>query len=268
MELTKTLKNYNQNASDYDRFRKPSSKIVEVLQNAFSGVDKILSIGCGTGQYSAAFRGGMNIVGLDMSMGMLSIAKKRMQDLACGDMLNLPFPNCVFDGIYYIQSFHHVGANLRISSSARERSRKQAISEAVRVLKRGPLVIVQRDPSQNQAVWFWEYFPKALETKLQIQPKISTIIKWLEENGLCNVEAVAIYDPMIQGFFEPTAPLNPGFRSSFSEFSYLAEQDMRDGVRKLQEAIENGTVFDKIAECRRKFDEIGGTVFSITAMKM
>ena len=230
-------------------------------------LDRILSIGCGTGQYAAAFRDGMHIVGLDLSMGMLSIAKVRVRDLTCGNMVSLPFSDRVFEGAYFIQSFHHVGANLQIRSSARERSRKQVIAEVVRVLERGPLVIVQRDPTQNQAVWFWEYFPQALETKLQLQPKISKITQWLEESGLCDIKVTAIYDPMIAGFFEATAPLDPGFRRSFSEFSYLGEQEMQAGVEKLQEAIESGAVYDKIAECKRKFAEIGGTVFAITAMK-
>lgn len=267
MEPTKTLTNYDHNASAYDRFRKPSSKIVAILRKTFYGVDKILSLGCGTGQYAVVFRNGKSIVGLDMSLGMLSTAQRRVPDVVCGNMVNLPFPDRVFEGAYLIQSLHHVGANLQISVSARERSRRQVIAEVVRVLEKGPVVIVQRDPIQNQAVWFWEYFPQALETKLEIQPKISTIINWLAENGLYNVKATAIFDPMIKGFFEPTAPLDPGFRRSFSEFSYLAEQDMIAGVRKLQKAIENGAVNDTIAACRRRFAEIGGTVFAITAMK-
>ena len=238
-----------------------------MLRKTFKGIDQILSIGCGTGQNAVAFRNGMNIVGLDLSMGMLSIAKARVRDLVCGDMLSLPFPDRVFGGAYFIQSFHHVGANLQIGTSERERARKQVIAEVVRVLKRGPLVIVQRDPTQNQAVWFWEYFPKALETKLQIQPQISTIVEWLKESGFCDVKAQAIYDPMIAGFFETTAPLDPGFRKSFSEFSYLGEQEMQVGVEKLREAIERGIVYDKIAACKRKFDEIGGTVFAVTALK-
>jgi len=267
MEHTKTLTNYNLNASAYDRFRKPSPNIVEILQKTFLGTDKILSIGCGTGQYAAAFQGRKEIVGLDLSLGMLSIARKRVRDLTCGDMVNMPFPDQAFNGVYFIQSLHHVGANLQISSRDRERSRKQVISEVIRVMEKGPVLIAQRDPMQNQAVWFWKYFPKALERKLQIQPKISTIITWLEESGLSDVKAVAIYDLMIKGFFEAEAPLDPGFRRSFSEFSYLTEQEMVEGVEKLKEAIGSGAVHEQIAACWRKFDEIGGTVYAITAQK-
>jgi SAM-dependent methyltransferase len=268
MEHAKTLTNYNQNASDYDRFRRPSPNIVEVLRKAFIDADHVLSIGCGTGQYAEAFRRGKNIVGLDMSFRMLSISKTRIQHTVCGNMLSLPFKNNIFDGIYFIQSLHHIGANLQISEHTRNESRKRAISEAKRVLQRGPFVIVQRDPSQNQAVWFWKYFPKALETKLIIQPRVSTILSWLEESGLDNIKATAIDDPMIQGFYEPTAPLDPGFRRSFSEFSYLTDEDMAAGVRGLQEAIESGAVYEEIEECKRNFKKIGGTVFAITAIKV
>jgi hypothetical protein len=183
-------------------------------------------------------------------------------------MINLPFEDQCFNGVYFIQSLHHVGANLQISERTREENRKRAISEAWRVLWRGSLVIVQRDPSQNQAVWFWKYFPKALETKLKIQPKISTIMSWLADGDFCNIKTRTIDDPMIQGFYEPTAPLDPGFRRSFSEFSYLTDKEMADGVRGLQKAIESGAVYDEIEAYKRNFKEIGGTVFAITASKM
>ena len=95
-----------------------------------------------------------------------------------------------------MQSLHHVGGNLSISPEDRDNARKKAISEATWVVSQGSIVIIQRDPSQNQTVWFWKYFPKALETKLQIQPKINTLVQWFKDAGLSEVQATPINDPI------------------------------------------------------------------------
>jgi hypothetical protein len=136
-----------------------------------------------------------------------------------------------------------------------------------RVVDQGTIFIIQRDPTQNQAVWFWKYFPKALEVKKIIQPKVNTLVTWFEQIGLRNVAAQAIQDTMIQGFYDPRAPLDPGFRRSFSEFSYLSSNDIQTGIKNLQQAIENGSVMDDIEACKLRFAEIGGTVFLVSGEK-
>jgi ubiquinone/menaquinone biosynthesis C-methylase UbiE len=207
------------------------------------------------------------VTGLDHSAGMLSQAKNRIIRLVQGNMVALPFKDESFDGLYFMQSLHHVGANLDITLEARTQARKLALKEAIRVLREGTLVIIQRDPAQNQAVWFWKYFPQALETKLKIQPKVSLLVAWLKELGLSDVEAFPVNDPMANRFFDPTAPLNSDFRRSFSDFSYLSDEDVRQGVAKLKQAISDGTVIRIINECKKEFTRIGGTVFTIFAKK-
>jgi len=72
---------------------------------------------------------------------------------------------------------------------------------------------------------------------------------------------------MAKGYYNPTSPLDPKFRRSFSEFSYLTDGQIKQGIDNLQQAIENGTVIDVISECKKKFVEIGVTVFMISARK-
>ena len=184
-----------------------------------------------------------------------------------GDMLNLPFEDGSFDGVYLVQSLHHVAANLRITQQERDEARRKALSEAVRVLRRGPLAIVQRDPSQNAAIWFWKYFPTALETKLVIQPRVALLLKWLREFGLKSLEARPVDDPMIDGFYAAEAPLNPAFQRSFSEFSYLSASELSEGTRELRSAIDAGQVEREIEDCRHRFAKIGGTVFVLSGIK-
>ena len=268
MTSTSTLTNYDKNASGYDQFRRPSPIILDILKNSFSQSEGvILSIGCGTGRYEELLSESNSLIGVDRSRGMLDLAKIRCEELARGDMTSLPFVDGAISGVYFMQSLHHVGANLNISSEERNQARKRALREAVRVLDRGPIIIVQRDPTQNQAVWFWKYFPAALETKLLIQPKVSTLQNWLRELGLSQVSAQPINDPMNKRFYDPCAPLDPEFRRSHSDFSYLSEADVEKGVEKLRRAIQSGEADQNILECRKKFEEIGGTVFIVSAKK-
>jgi ubiquinone/menaquinone biosynthesis C-methylase UbiE len=269
--LTKiqTLTNYDENASSYDQFRRPSPIILSQLKKYFSGFvhAPILSIGCGTGRMEMAMSEHVPVMGLDRSQGMLNQAKGRVKNLTQGDMTWMPFEDNSFSGAYFMQSLHHVGANLSIRSEDRDKARRKAISEAIRVVSHGSIILIQRDPSQNQTVWFWKYFPKALETKLQIQPKISTLVEWFEVAGLSEVQATPINDPMAKRFFEPESPLDPIFRRSFSEFSYLSAEGVERGVEMLKQSIHDGSVNQEIENCIRGFKKIGGTVFLIHGTK-
>lgn len=265
-----TVTDYDRSAGDFDRLRMPGSETVRKLKGVFASVPeggKILSLGCGTGQYEEAVFDGKGVVGLDRSEEMLRIAEGRMEECVHGDMLNLPFEDGIFNGVYFVQSLHHVGANLEMEEPERVAARRRALGEAFRVLKQGPMAIVQRDPTQNAAIWFWDYFPKALATKLIIQPPVEVLMSWLRKLGMEQVTAVAVDDPMIDGFYTAEAPLQEAFQRSFSEFSYLSPTDLAEGMRELQAAIKAGRVEGEIEECRRRFATIGGTVFVISAMK-
>jgi len=269
MDKSCTVTDYDGKFQDFDSITMPSPLIVRELKDAFVRLpnDKpILSVGCGTGQYEEALNLS-KIVGLDNSKKMLEIAAKRIGKYIFGNMVDMPFDDNTFGCIYYIQSLHHCGANFEISQEERTHLRIKALEEAYRVLESGPIVIVQRNPTQNQAIWFWKYFPKALEKKLIIQPYISNIKKWLEEIGFREINAFPIDDPMVKGFYNETAPLDQRFQNAFSEFSYLSNEEIKKGERLLIEAIDKGTVKEDIRLCQEYFRKIGGTVYMIKANK-
>ena len=265
-----TLTDYDSSARDYELLRRPSSATVQALRMVFSAVPDeavVLSLGCGTGHYEEALFDGRGVVGLDRSSAMLRMARTRVEHCVEGDIVRLPFADSIFEGVYFVQSLHHVGANLSIKPSERDELRKTALAEAVRVLRKGPVAIVQRDPSQIQAVWFWEYFPAALATKLAIQPRIDAVLAWLKELGIGHLRAIPVDDPMIEGFYDAESPLDASFRRAFSEFSYLTCKQLSEGEERLRAAIRSGRVVRDIETCRRKFAETGGTVFVVSGIK-
>lgn len=207
------------------------------------------------------------VIGVDLSSGMLIQASRKISTLIQGNMIQLPFASSVFSGAYFMQSLHHIGANLNILPEERNYARAQAISEAIRVVKSGRIIIIQRDPLQNQAVWFWKYFPQALQKKLQIQPKVRDITEILRQLGIKDVHAIPLNDPMAKGFYKPQAPLDPKFRRAFSDFSYLSKQEVDQGIDNLRKAIQDGSVAIEIETCKRNFNQLGGTVHLIHGLK-
>ena len=264
-----TLTDYDNNASRYDQFRRPNPIIIAEMKEQFQSSSRpVLSLGCGTGRWELELSNLFKVIGIDRSNGMLSQAKHRLDNLVQGDMAVLPFPDSFFSGAYFMQSLHHVGANLKISDKERTAARIQALNQAVRTIRSGPVIIVQRDPSQNQAVWFWKYFPQALEIKLRIQPKVSMVTEWLADLGLKDIRAIPIHDPMARDFFNPESPLDPAFRQSFSDFTYLTQPEIEQGLLKLGQAIKDGSVHQVIEASKKRFNQIGGTVFLISARKI
>lgn len=77
-----------------------------VAHNSF-----LLDIGCGPGHYARFFsENGLNVVGIDLSQGMLMEACQhwRNDHLAQMDMWNLGFPPDTFDALWVCASFDHV----------------------------------------------------------------------------------------------------------------------------------------------------------------
>jgi SAM-dependent methyltransferase len=267
-DKTKTLTNYDHIASHYDRFRRPSPVILDLLKRNFSNLKgPVLSLGCGTGRMESALSEYIQVFGLDLSRGMLAQAAGRGIDLVLGNMTQIPFRSGIFSGIYCMQSLHHVGANLDISPDDRVKARYEVLKEARRVIKTGPLIIIQRDPTQNQAVWFWKYFPAALQTKLKIQPRVKEITNMLENLGFEKIVATPVDDPMAKRFYDPKAPLDPQFRNSFSDFSYLTPEEVDKGKMEIMAAIKEGTVEKEIDKCKNRFEVLGGTVYLIRGLK-
>ena len=271
MPVWSTVTNYDSSAAAYDQLRIPGEAVVNALKSVFENVSpqgQILSLGCGTGQYESSLTMPGHIVGLDQSRQMLNIARERVEICLQANMVELPFQNGLFDGAYFVHSLHHVGGSLDVPDGVRDAMRRQVLAETTRVISSGPLCIIQRDPSQSEAIWFWKYFPEALKTKLVLQPKVSTLMSWFKELGLTSVCATPVDEPMIQGFYDWQALLTPEFRKSFSEFSYMTDDEIEAGVKMLTDSANKGLVEQEIENCKKRFAEIGGATFIVSGIKL
>ncbi|MBU5227887.1 methyltransferase domain-containing protein [Clostridium senegalense] len=141
--------NFNDWAKSYDKTIVEDRGEVKVYKNYNLILDKVynlasenskkgfkfLEIGVGTGNLSSKFlRNNCDIVGIDQSREMLSIAKKKYPKLKVrlGEFLKIPYSDKSFDIIVSTYAFHHLNENEKVI----------AIEEMIRVLKDNGKIII------------------------------------------------------------------------------------------------------------------------------
>lgn len=127
----------------YDRwFTTPIGKLVKEYETELlldmlqpSRNDSLLDVGCGTGVFSGdVLTVGSNVVGIDLSKPMISVAAERFSDQrfmsVSGDMRYLPFTDGSFDKVYSMTAIEFI-----------ENARK-AVVELERVTKPGGTIVL------------------------------------------------------------------------------------------------------------------------------
>ncbi|MBM4389259.1 MAG: class I SAM-dependent methyltransferase, partial [Deltaproteobacteria bacterium] len=119
-------------SSGYHKFLDDSE--FDILKRAIMRSDaaKILEAGCGTGLIMERVKGlGAEVAGVDISEGMLSVAKKKGLNCLKADLSALPFGDGSFDLVYSFKVLPHV-ENI-----------KAALDELFRVVKNGGSLVLE-----------------------------------------------------------------------------------------------------------------------------
>lgn len=258
-----THEKYDKKAKDYNQVRGVNPEIVNKLKKLIKR-GKILSLGCGSGCYEEELNKKYNfeVVGLDNSKEMIRLTKGRGIEAVLTSMVDLNmFEDESFDGVYEIRAIHHVAGNFRASDKERKKLRQQTINEAYRVLRKGGMFVsVNSDPIQNKALWFWYYFPEAIQRKVIIQIKIKDLIKWMKNAGFKDIGTERMKDDVVPNMVDPRILLGKKVRNSISDFSYLTQKELRKGLRKLKKEIESGKAVKTVEFYRKKMNKLGGAV--------
>ena len=113
--MNRTKNAYNRWSETYDDEKNPQTaleeeSVVDLLDPGKS--DKILDAGCGTGRYCGIFQSvGAEVVGVDFSIGMLNVAKKKYPnvDFILADLTQeLPFKDSSFTKVNCAQTMKHL----------------------------------------------------------------------------------------------------------------------------------------------------------------
>lgn len=136
---TSTIKWYDLNALRYSSTvaNTPSIADIEKFSSHLQKGDSVLDVGCAAGRDTNILsKKGFNAIGIDISQGLIEIAKKAYPHLnfVRGDFLNLPFSSNSFDGVWAHAAIVHLETESDV---------KRAISEFHRVLKSQGLLFIK-----------------------------------------------------------------------------------------------------------------------------
>ena len=230
------LPDYDNQARTYDETRGASPSVLEPLRAALAGAPgrRLLDVGGGTGNYSAALREeGWEPVVCDRSADMLARASAKGLETVQADAQSLPFEDASFDAVMCVSMLHHVD------------DRPRALAEQRRVLRpggRGALMLYTREDIED--AWYVDYFPSTRAWMDASHPPVTDLTDLLP--GARRIELVFhdLEDGSLAAMSAfPDKILDPVWRSQTSYFERL-ERDHPDeltaGLERLRADIDAG----------------------------
>jgi len=144
-----------------------------------AGLERALDLGCGNGRHAQALaEQGAEVIGLDVSRGLLAEARERATDrgfdvdLVHGDAGRLPLTTDVFSQVVYVATLHHL--------PTRE-ARRESLSEVGRVLA----------PNGRGLVSAWS----TAHDRFEATEGFDTTVDWTLPGGKRVGRFYHIYDP-------------------------------------------------------------------------
>lgn len=233
---------YNRIGNDYNSTRKADPYLfgrLEALLEPQPG-KRYLDIGCGTGNYTIAFaEKQFSFWGIEPSPKMLDEAKTKSGEVNWqeGSAENIPAADQFFDGAIATLTIHHW------------RDLEAAFKELDRVLKKdAKLVIFTSTPEQMEGYWHNHYFPKMMQTSIEVMPSMEKIRSALSKTSLriSTTEKYDVRDDLQDGFLyvgknDPERYFDPVLRKGISSFSALSNiAEVQAGLEMLRKDIDNG----------------------------
>lgn len=127
---------YNGIAQEFDMTRQREWPEFADFTKYINKNAKILDLGCGNGRLYRFLKGhNIDYTGLDNSSNLIEKASEDFPEakFITGDMSELDFPDCTFNNVFSIASFHHLPG---------KKLRKKTVNEIHRVLKPGGIAVV------------------------------------------------------------------------------------------------------------------------------
>jgi ubiquinone/menaquinone biosynthesis C-methylase UbiE len=226
--------NYESVASEFDRryTNDDYNGLEQTLCKFLTGkpAELLLEIGCGTGHWlEVTGKLGYRVVGLDPSVTMLNLARKKVSQklLVQGRAEAIPFPPGIFDRVFLINVLHHA------------RDKERSVAEAFRVLKPGgKFMTIGLDPHTGFDRWsIYDYWPETLQIDKERYLPTAEIRQILRKQGFIKCRT-SVAQSMIQRF-----PANEAFKSGrlaenvTSQLGVLTADEYNNGIHRLLKDI-------------------------------
>ncbi|MFD9475276.1 MULTISPECIES: class I SAM-dependent methyltransferase [Streptomyces] len=228
---------YGAIGSGYSAFRRPDTRIAQVIAEALGGTRTVLNVGAGAGSYESAARA---VTAVEPSESMRAQRPTRLARAVDAVAEDLPFADGEFEGSMTLFSVHQwsdVAAGLR----------------EMRRVTRGPVVLLTCDPKLVADFWLYEYAPEVLDVEARRYPPIEEMAGALGGTG--SIQTVPVPLDCTDGFNEayygrPEMLLDPAARQACSAWSFID-----DGVRerfdeRLRRDLESGAWDERFGHLR------------------
>jgi ubiquinone/menaquinone biosynthesis C-methylase UbiE len=231
---------YNKIGGNYNDTRSADKYILDVISSWLKNGEKILDLGCGTGNYTIAMKqSGFETFGVDPSEKMLKVAQQRNKNIewCLGVAEKIPYPNNFFDGVFGTLTLHH-WENI-----------ETAFTEIYRVIKFGGNVIFFTSTAeQMKEYWLNHYFPQMLRHSTKQMPSLKKICNAALKAGfeIQQSEKYFIQNDLQDQFLyvgknNPELYFNNKIRKGISSFSSLANtSEINYGLEKLRSDLISG----------------------------
>lgn len=236
------MTNYDALAAGYAATRRAHPGVVAQLAEAVCslGAQRVLEVGCGTGNYAAALRAstGVRVLGVEPSAGMLAFAQAAGV-LGCQGVAEaLPLRGQIFDLVYTVDVAHHLTDPPRY------------FVEAWRLLRPSGLVCTATDSERIIATRtpLAVYWPDTVASELQRYHPIGRLMAWMEAASFTAVReeevawAYALHDA------------EPYRRRAYSTLQRISDEAWRAGLARLEADLARGPV-----ACVARYTLVWGT---------
>jgi SAM-dependent methyltransferase len=219
---------YDTISAKYDGFRGVDADLARVIGSEaalFAGA-RVLDIGCGTGNIEAALAEtvDLEVVGVDLSFGMLAEAKAKVPRASWiqADSSRLPLRDEAFDFALMLYMLHHLT------------DFRAVIRNAHAALRGGRLVIVTASHKQIGESFSSRFFPSYAAIDKARFPKVSAIVEAMIEAGFSDVSSRAITVAKVtldDRYIEKVE------NKHVSTFHIMNEREFRSGLKEMKSYI-------------------------------
>jgi len=222
-ELTRL---YDRIGRTYGTTRRPDPRIAARIHQALGDADSVVNVGAGAGAYEPTDR---EVLAVEPSQTMIEQRPHGSAPVIQASAEKLPLPSDSFDAalaVNTVQHWHDVRAGVR---------------ELRRVARRR-IVIFLRDPLKGTPFWLVEEYVPALDPS----PRMAAIVETIEDE-LRPAAALPVPLPRDCGdgvftayWGRPEMYLDSDIRRNISNFALAVEDDLAEGLARLEADLESG----------------------------